>query len=191
MLFHRLYIPMSRVLSCVLLFCAAVSVPAATLRQMSMDEMTASATAIVRASVTGSSTSLIGSTIYTHYKLQVTETWKGTAPSEVLLPGGVASGLRQSFPGVPQLQTGSEYVLFLWTSPSTGITHIIGFSQGLFNVTHQSDGSILVSRPAAGETMLDATGKPVRDRPVSMNLTDMKARVSQPAAAGAQTGAQK
>jgi hypothetical protein len=149
---------------------------------MSMDEMTASATAIVRARVTGSSASQIGPTIYTHYKLQVTETWKGTAPGEVLLPGGAVSGLRQSFPGVPQLSTGSEYVLFVWTSSSTGINHIIGFSQGIFNVSQQADGSMLASRPATGETMHDATGSEVRDQAVSMALTAMKASV---------TGAQK
>jgi hypothetical protein len=177
---------MARVLSIALLFCAAAS--AVTLRQMSMDEMTASATAIVRARVTGSSASRIGSTIYTHYKLQVTETWKGVAPAEVLLPGGTASGLRQSFPGVPQLQTGSEYVLFLWTSSSTGITHIVGFSQGIFNVSQQADGSILASRPAAGETMHDATGREVRDQPVTMALTGMKARVT---ASAVQPGAQQ
>jgi hypothetical protein len=153
-----------------------------------MDEMTASATAIVRARVTGSSASRIGSIIYTHYQLQVTETWKGAATSEVLLPGGTASGLRQSFPGVPQLSTGSEYVLFLWTSSSTGITHIIGFSQGIFNVSQQADGSIQVSRPAAGETMLDSTGHPVRDQAISMKLADMKTRVT---ASAVQPGAQE
>jgi hypothetical protein len=169
---------MFRILSCVLLFCAAASVVSAvTLRQMSMGEMTASATAIVRARVTGSSASRIGPTIYTHYKLQATETWKGAAPAEVLLPGGTFSGLRQSFPGVPQLSPGSEYVLFLWTSSSTGITHVIGFSQGIFNVTEQADGSMQASRPATGETMLDSAGTPVRDRAVSITLADMKSRV--------------
>jgi hypothetical protein len=177
---------MSRLLSCVLLFCAAAS--AVTLRQMSMDEMTASATAIVRARVTGSSASQIGPTIYMHYELTVTETWKGAAPGEVLLPGGTVSGLRQSFPGVPQLSTGSEYVLFVWTSSSTGITHIIGFSQGIFNVSQQADGSTQVSRPATAETMHDATGREVRDQAISMKLADMKTRVT---ASAVQPGARK
>lgn len=177
---------MSRIFTIMLLFCAAAS--AVTLRQMSMDDMTASATAIVRARVTGASASRIGPTIYTHYQLQVTETWKGVAPAEVLLPGGTVSGLRQSYPGVPQLSTGSEYVLFLWTSPSTGITHVLGFSQGIFNVTRQTDGSVLASRPAAGETMHDATGREVRDQPVSMTLSGMKSRVT---ASTAQSGAAK
>jgi hypothetical protein len=168
---------MSRVIGLILVLCALGSAQAATLQQLSMDQMTQSATAIVRARVTGSSASFTGSTIYTHYKLQVSEFWKGAGASEVLLPGGVAGGYRQSFPGVPGLQVGSEYLLFLWTSPSTGITHLVGFGQGLFNVVTQTNGSVQAIRPPIGEGMLDARGRFVRDRPVQMQLTDMKARV--------------
>lgn len=140
--------------------------------------MTQSATAIVRATVTGSSASFSGSLIYTHYALQVGETLKGTTPGEVLLPGGVAGRYRQSFPGVPQLQVGSEYVIFLWTSPSTGLTQVVGFSQGIFNVTTLSNGSVQVSRPQIGETMLDAAGHIVRDHAVQMTLTGLRATVA-------------
>ena len=164
---------------CILALCAALVASAATLRQLSMDQMTQSATAIVRARVTGSSTSLNGSTIYTHYSLNVTDTLKGNAPGEVALPGGVAGRLRQSFPGVPQLQTGTEYVLFLWTAPSTGITHIIGLSQGLFSVTTQSDGTAQVARARIGETMLDSAGHVVQDHAIQMKLSDLKVRVLQ------------
>jgi hypothetical protein len=163
-----------------LLFCLSAS--AATLQQLSMAQMAQSATAVVRARVTGESASLTGSTIYTHYKLQVTETWKGSPATEVMLPGGVAGGIRQSFPGVPQLQTGSEYVLFLWTSRKTGITHIVGMNQGMFSVSEQTGGSglpvILASRPRVGEGMFDAKGHLVQDQAVRMNLSDMKALVS-------------
>lgn len=163
----------------ILALSAASVAPAATLIQLTLEQMTQQATAIVRAKVTSSTTSQTGSTIYTHYALQVTDTLKGTAPSEVALPGGVAGGYRQSFPGVPQLQTGAEYVLFLWQSPSTGITHIIGLSQGLFNISTQSDGLVQVVRAHIGETMLDATGKVVQDHSIQMNLSDLKLQVSQ------------
>ena len=170
---------MYRVLGFILVLWACRSAGAVTLQQLSMDQMTQDATAIVRARVTGSSASFTGSTIYTHYKLQVSEIWKGTAAAEVMLPGGVAGGYRQSFPGVPQLQTGSEYVLFLWTSASTGITQLTGLTQGLFYVTPQADGSIQASRPRIGETILDTHGREVKDRPVRMGLTAMKTRVRQ------------
>ncbi|MDP9171799.1 MAG: hypothetical protein M3N54_14375 [Acidobacteriota bacterium] len=155
--------------------CAAA--PAATLQQLSMDQMTQSATAIVRARVTGSSASFTGSAIYTHYKLQIIETWKGFATSEVMLPGGTARGFKQSVSGVPNLQVGSEYVMFLWTSSSTGITHLVGLTQGLFGLTQQADGSMMAGRSEIGETMLDASGASVRDQAVRMNLSDMKSRV--------------
>jgi hypothetical protein len=163
---------------------ACCTASAATLQQLNLDQITQSATAIVRARVTGSSASFTGSTIYTHYKLQTSETWKGFAATEVMLPGGIAGGYRQSFPGVPALQTGTEYVLFLWTS-STGITHLVGLSQGLYNVNLQADGSMQASRPEIGETMLDAGGHQVKDLAIRMQLSDMKTRVGRIALAGA------
>lgn len=170
---------MYRLFALVLIVCAwtCSSANAVTLEQLSLDQMAQSATAIVRARVTSSSASFTGSTIYTHYKLQTSETWKGFPASEVMIPGGVANGLRQSFPGVPVLQTGSEYVLFLWTS-STGITHLVGLSQGIFNVSQLLDGTLEVSRPQIGETMLDASGQKVKDQAVQMQLADMKTQVS-------------
>ncbi len=170
---------MSKLLGIIVVFWACSSAGAATLQQLSLGQMAQSATAVVRARVTGSSASFTGSTIYTHYKLQISETWKGVPGTEVMLPGGVASGYRQSFPGVPGLQTGAEYVLFLWKSSSTGITQVVGLSQGIFNVTQQADGSLQAGRPVIGETMLDASGCPVKDHPVQMQLSDMKAQVSQ------------
>ena len=150
---------------------------AATLQQLSLDQMAQSATAIVRARVTGSSASFTGSTIYTHYKLRISETWKGAPAAEVMLPGGVAGGYRQSFPGVPALQTGAEYVLFLWKSPKTGITHLVGLNQGILNVTQHTDGSLEVGRPVIGETMLDAAGNQVKDQAIRLRLSDLKTRV--------------
>jgi hypothetical protein len=150
---------------------------AATLQQLSLDQMAQSATSIVRARVTDSFASLTGSTIYTHYKLQISETWKGAPAAEVMLPGGAAGGYRQSFPGVPALQTGAEYVLFLWKSSKTGITHVVGLNQGILNVTPHADGSYQVGRPVIGETMLDAAGQQVKDQAVQMRLPDLKTRV--------------
>jgi hypothetical protein len=174
---------MYRVLAPALALWLCCTAAAATLQQLSTAQMATSATAIVRARVTGSSADFSGSTIYTHYKLQVSEVWKGSSAAEVMLPGGVANGYRQSFPGVPVLQTGSEYVLFLWTSQKTGITHLLGFSQGLFNVVPQSDGSIQATRPLIGEGMVDVKGRPVKDHAVQMKLADLRAEVS--SAAGA------
>ena len=63
--------------------------------------------------------------IYTHYKINVLQQWKGAAQStmDVLVPGGTANGIRQTYPGAPQLMPGQQYVLFLWTSSKHAHLH--------------------------------------------------------------------
>jgi len=156
---------------------------AASLQQLSTTEMIRSATAIVRATVTGSSASQTGSTIYTHYKLQVSENLKGQSPAQVDVPGGQANGLRQAFPGVPELKQGTEYVLFIWTS-STGINHILGFSQGVFSAAAQTDGSVHIARARIAETMHDKLGNLVQDQPVATTLSQLRTQVQSVLASG-------
>ena len=168
----------SRLIPVFLTAIAAIS-QAATLQQLSMDQMSRSATAVVRARLVNSSVTVSGSTTYTHYKLSVSEVWKGVAPVDVVLPGGSLNGRTQSFPGVPEVSAGTEYILFLWTAPSTGLTHLVGLTQGLFEIAPQADGSALAARRESGELMLDSQGRRVSDQAVSMKLTEMKARVRQ------------
>jgi hypothetical protein len=173
---------MYRYLVLAALLCGSVTAPAATLQQLSTAQMTQSASSIVRATVTSSSASFTGSTIYTHYKLNVSETWKGVAEPEVMIPGGVANGLRQTFPGLPQLQIGSEYVLFLWKS-TAGVIHVLGFSQGVFNVSQGSTGIMQLTRPAIGETLLDANGRSVQDAGMQLTMPAMRFQVRKAIAA--------
>jgi hypothetical protein len=164
---------------------------ATTLEQLTLDEMAQKSTAIVRARVTGSHVGTHGShgtDIYTYFELQVIETWKsseqitGKTTTEVAVPGGAFDGIRQSVNGAPELKTGQEYVLFLWTSRS-GLTQVIGLSQGLFKVSEEGSeggrGTAVVQRPAASELMLNRSGLPVDDRAVSMPLQDLRTHVRQ------------
>ncbi|MBZ5631954.1 MAG: hypothetical protein LAO55_02395 [Acidobacteriia bacterium] len=154
--------------------------PATTLEQLTLDEMAQKSTTIVRARVTGSHSAYRGASIYTSFQLQVLENWKGQAITEVAVPGGVVSGIRQNVSGAPALKPGQEYVLFLWTSPS-GLTQVIGLSQGVFKLSEEGSGggsgAAVALRPAASELMLDRSGLPVEDRPVSIQLQDLRARV--------------
>jgi len=154
------------------------SLSATTLQQLTFDDMIQKSTAIVRARVTGSQSSARGADIYTHFRLQVLETWKssGRATTEVAVPGGVAGGIRQIVTGAPELKPGQEYVLFLWTGRS-GLTQVIGLSQGLFKVSEESSGGAVAQRPPATEPMLDPSGSPVEDRAVRIQLQDLRARV--------------
>ncbi len=91
--------------------------PGATLQRLSLDDLIQKSSGIVRAKVAGSYADFWGATIYTHWKLQIVESWKGGGQPtvEVMVPGGSARGFHQSVPGAPQLVAGKEYLLFLWT----------------------------------------------------------------------------
>src|ERR1043165_1869926 len=151
-----------------------------TMQQLSMDDLAVKSTAIVQGRVVDSYAVLTGPTVYTDYHVAVTDIWKGNAGStvDVALPGGTASRIRQTYPGVPQLVIGRTYVIYLWTSPASGITMPTGFSQGIFSVSGDAAGAQMISRSASAELMLDTSGHPVVDQSVSMRLSDMKTHVT-------------
>jgi hypothetical protein len=167
----------------VLFWLAALTAQAATLEYLSTDDMIARSTAIVRGRVTGSAARLHGPLVYTHYTIQVSERLKGdeAARLDVVVPGGAVGALRQTFPGVPVLVEGKDYLLFLWTGES-GLTHVIGLSQGVLTVAKEASGEVMASRPASAEAMLDPkTGRLIADQPVRLLLRDLRARIAAPA----------
>ena len=171
---------MVRMVRSVALLFGLVAAQAATLEYLSIDDMISRSTAIVRGRVTGSNARLHGPLVYTHYTIQVSEWLKGAeaAQLDVVVPGGTASGLRQSFPGAQALAAGGDYLLFLWTGKS-GLTHIIGLSQGVLTVTKDNAGELTACRPASAEPMLDAaSGRLIADQPVRLPLGDLRARVA-------------
>jgi hypothetical protein len=156
-----------------------VTLPGTTLQQLPLDEMIRKSTTIVRGKVRPTVTSSSGSVVYTHYNIQVSEQWKGSPASsvDVAVPGGTSNGKRQTYAGTPVFTESQDYVFFLWTSKS-GLTQVIGLSQGLFSITSDPSGTQLASRSGSSEQMLDAAGKPVNDFPLSMPLPDLKSRVA-------------
>jgi len=151
---------------------------ATTLEQLTLSEMAQKSTAIVRARVTGSRSAYKGANIYTYFQLQVVENWKGQSIQEFAIPGGVVGGIRQAAAGAPDVKPGQEYVLFLWTSHS-GLTQVMGLSQGLFRLSGEGSGEAVAQRSAASELMLNRSGVPVNDRAVRMPVQDLRARVLQ------------
>jgi hypothetical protein len=162
------------------MFAVTVAAQATTLQQLTLDSMIAQSTAVVHAKVTGSYTALRGQDIWTFYTLQVLDTLKAGPSSsgtvDVAVPGGAVQGVRQMVAGAPALTTGTEYVLFLWTGKS-GLTQVIGLSQGLFTVSTDASGNKTLSRPAASATMLDQNGSPVVDQAVSLSLSGLRVRM--------------
>lgn len=160
--------------------CGLPPLKSATLGRLTLEEMTAQSTSIVRGKVTASWPAYTGSVIYTHYRLQVTEQFKGAGQSsvEVMVPGGTVNGLRYSPSGSPVLTQGDEFVFFLWTSKS-GITWITGLTQGLFSLAGDASTDRVATRAASRELMLDpATARPVKDVTLSMKLSDLRSRIA-------------
>lgn len=154
--------------------------PCATLEQLTLDDMIARSTAIVRGTVVDSWAALTGSVIYTHYKVQVSESVKGPRQSfvEVVVAGGVVNHLSQSFSGSPVLNKDDEFVFFLWTSRA-GLTQIMGLTQGLFAVAPGASADPMATRAASRELMLDPkTAQPVKDAVLSMRLSDLRSRIA-------------
>jgi len=135
-------------------------------------------TVIVRGEIQPTYSAMRGSVIYTHYRVQVAEVLKGSAANQVdiAVPGGTSNGRTQTFAGIPTLLSGQDYVLFLWTSKS-GLTQVIGLSQGLFAVTPNSSGQPMVQRAAATARMLNSFGQMVSDSDIQMLLSDLRRRI--------------
>jgi hypothetical protein len=161
---------------------ALVPLGATTLIQLSLNDLIKLSSGIVRAKVTGVHTDYGGSDIFTYYQLLVSEDWRAsgltpTTPTQiqVAVPGGVVRGVRQTVAGAPPMVVGQEYVVFLWTSRS-GLTQVIGLSQGLFQVQADANGNPVLVRPATGEAVVDKNGNSVTDQALTISLAALRAQ---------------
>jgi hypothetical protein len=165
----------------VLTFCIG-PLQCATLERLSLDDMIAKSTVIVRGKVTSSYAAFASTApvIYTHYSLQVSDWLKGSGGNtiDIAVPGGAVSNARQSFAGATAFSAGDEYVFFLWTSKA-GLTQVIGLTQGLFSLARDGSKDPMATRSASHELMLDrGTGHPVKDQPLIMHLSELRSRIS-------------
>jgi hypothetical protein len=104
---------------------------------------------------------------------------------DVVVPGGVVNNMRQTFPGTPQLNVGDDFVFFLWTGKS-GLTQIIGLTQGLFALPKGGSSNPTATRAASREVMLDpVTARQVKDETLVISLNDLRSRVASTLSAGA------
>jgi hypothetical protein len=165
------------------LLAALGTLPGSTLRQLTLDDMIRQSTIIVRGTVQPAAIQYHGSTIFSHYTIQVTETYKSPASSQSAassinfgVPGGSLNGAIQRVAGAPILNVGQDYVLFLWTSKS-GLTQVIGLSQGLFGVISTPGMAPTVMRAAAAEQTLNSAGQPVTTNDINMPLSALKTEI--------------
>jgi hypothetical protein len=146
-----------------------------TLEQLSVDQMIRQATMIVRGRVVATSAVQRGNLIYTNHRIQISEVLKGENQQvvEVSVPGGQSGGLRQTIPGAPTLVAGREYLVLIWRG-SRGVNHIIGLSQGLFDVQRNASGEIVLKRMVTDARMLNEQGEEVKDVGVQMTMTSFR-----------------
>jgi hypothetical protein len=144
-----------------LLALIAASLPAATLEQLSLEELARQSTAVVQGRVTGERTIQAGPLLYTLKTVEVRRRWKGEPAEavEVALPGGRLGNQVQRFGGAPALDPGRDYILFLWTGPS-GRTQITGFSQGVCELRNGAGGEQRVVRLPSSDVVLTPGNSP-------------------------------
>jgi hypothetical protein len=121
-----------------------IGADATTVESRTLRQLTAEATAVVHGTVVASSTHWTDnrSLIVTDYRVQVLDALKGDAVGEIVVtqPGGRVGAVRVDADGATAFRVGDETVLFLGTS-ARGVTHILGLSQGRFDVVTDARGN--------------------------------------------------
>jgi hypothetical protein len=124
----------------VFVFLAAALIPAkdgraTTLARMSVEQMTAAASAVVKVRCLENAARWEGGEIWTITAFEVLEVWKGNAPPQisVRLMGGRVGHLVSTVPGVPQFRPGETAVLFLEPAHAGGLT-VTSWAQGTFRI---------------------------------------------------------
>ncbi len=162
----------------------ATLAPATTLQRLSLEDLARESTAVVRGTVAEIRTEQAGPLLYTVARVEIAQAWKGDGAKsiEVSSPGGVWRGAEQRFPGAPRLESGREYVLFLWTGPS-GRTQITGLAQGVFEVRPGDAGPRAIRAQSVESLIVPGSSSP--DAPAAeWHLPTLRARVVHAAQGG-------
>ncbi len=158
----------------------AVVTQAATLERLAPERMIEVSTEIVRGRVLYCTSTYRPPVIWTQCEIAVSERFKGAAASRVMVsvPGGVSSGIRQSYAGAPTLERDREYLLFLWQGKN-GLKQIVGLCQGLLAISKDANGNLVAFRGKTEERMLDAAGREVTDSGLTMRLNEMRTKIKE------------
>lgn len=120
---------------------------------MSLDELARDAAAIVDAQVVAVHVTADTGRIERVVSLRVIERWKGAADDviHVRLPGGTLGRTRTLVTGVPDLDEGGRFVLFLDRGPA-GAYRVLGLHQGAWRVSASPrDGALSVGPAPVGD----------------------------------------
>src|SRR5436305_73953 len=132
---------------------------ATTVIPMSIEELTAAATHVVRGHVIESWSAWDTShrLIYTYTRFQMDKPLKGTAPSVVLVKqlGGTVGDMTLRVAGVHPWSNGESAVLFLRPSQEQdGTFSVVGLMQGDFRVRRSASGEMLADNGLQASTAM-------------------------------------
>jgi hypothetical protein len=137
----------------VLALATALSMPSGTLASvvvpMTLDELARGASHILDAQVIAVHVTADTGRIERVVSLRVLERWKGEVDAvvHVRLPGGTIGRTRTLVTGVPELEEGARFVLFLDRTPS-GAYRVLGLHQGAWRVVASPRDGVLSVGPA-------------------------------------------
>ena len=156
---------LSLALCIAMLVSSALASPAraTTLALMNLRQLTAAATAIVRARCLGSSSDWERGEIWTLTRFQTLERFKGALPVEftVRLIGGRVGGIESIVSEVPRFWPGEEVVLFL--DPTQGGDYAVtAWAEGTFRVRRDRAGRRIVTADSAGQLVYDRATRQFR-----------------------------
>jgi hypothetical protein len=161
-----------------LAFCGAVA--ATTLAHLSIEQMTAAASIVVRARCASTEARWEDGEIWTFSTFETEEAWKGIAPSilSVRLIGGHAGHLISTVPGVPRFRRGEEVILFLEATRTDDFT-VTSWAQGTFRITlDPRTGLERVTQDAAGFAFLESATHQFQESGIrNLSLDELRERV--------------
>ncbi len=154
---------MKRLLTVLTLLVAGIAF-ATTVKPMTIEELTSSATMIVEGQITDSRSiwNAQHTLIYTFTHVRVSKTLKGKADETITVKqlGGSAGGYTQKVAGVHPMHSGDNAVLFLRPSEAhDGTMVIVGLMQGNFRIERDTKtGRVIVNNGVADVHQSTATG---------------------------------
>jgi hypothetical protein len=119
---------------------------------VTVEELTRRADAVVVATPRAARSQWLGGQIVTDVELEVHASARGSlVPGDTVTlrrPGGIVGRIGQEIPGVPSLELGRQYVVFLARGP--GVFYLAHLTAAVLPMAAAPDGTVTVQPPAEG-----------------------------------------
>ncbi len=172
---------------------AIAAAQATTLRRMTLDEITATASMVARVRCVASHARAERGEIWTFTDFETLEALKGSPPAQfrVRLIGGRLGSLKSTVEGVPRFRDGEEAILFLEpaaggsTAAPTNEWTVVSWVQGTFRVHRDPHGDANVTQDTSGLTMFDPATRQFTPGEIrNLPIAEFRQRVATAAARG-------